>query len=311
MHMEEVVAVLISVGMLHVFFRAVESKWPASYFALASGPDYAISRNLVRYLGFRLVPVFVVATFAAVSLARGAEPVVLPVVLIGLLHGLLTSGRALIGLVRSGRARRRPLLVAMHPVVIVFVTAAALAASLGASVFEPFVPEVRSISSDLWTGVVAGIVGAYAVRVAQGQSVETERVLLESRRTIDDKLWLEAGSAAVRHGADAALVRGVMLVENMQRPRWFRRVEGLFARILRQPASLGLLQASAAAGQSETTMLDGAVSERFAGVVVRDADDYVSWEAVEGFARQYNPDPAFVELLVEAVNWADDTSRTV
>lgn len=147
--MEEIAAVFISVGMLHVFFRAVESQWPASYFALASGPDYAISRNLFRYFGFRLLPVFAVATFAAVSLARSAEAVVVPVVLIGLVHGLLTSGRALLGLVRSGRAGRRPLLVAMHPVVIASVTAGALAAVLAARPLEPYVPEVASLSSDL------------------------------------------------------------------------------------------------------------------------------------------------------------------
>ncbi len=220
------------------FFRAVESRWPASYFALASGPDYAISRTLVRYLAFRLVPVFAVATFAAVSLSRSMEPVVLPILALGFVHALLTSGRALLALFRSGRARRRPLLVAMHPLVLVLVTATAGLAALVAEIFEPYVPEIQSISSDLWTGVVAGVVGAYAVRVAQSQSLDTEKVLEDSRRTIGDELWRHAAATANRYGADTALVRGVMLVENIQRPGWFRRVERQAARVFGMPASL-------------------------------------------------------------------------
>lgn len=149
------------------------------------------------------------------------------------------------------------------------------------------------------------------MRVAQGQSIETERVLLESRRTIGDELWAEAGAAAARHGTDAALVRGVMLVENIQRPHWFRRIEAIAARILRRPASLGLLQARGAPGQSEAAMLNRAVSERFVGAQVRDADGSLNWDALQHFAKQYNPDAAFADLLWEALYWANDADRKV
>jgi len=131
----EAFAVVLGVGFLHLFFRAVESQWPASYFALTSGPDYAISRSFARYLTFRLLPVFVVAVFAATTLARDGRAVVLPVVVMGVIHASVTSGRALTGVVRSGRLARRPLLALMHSAVILAIAGVSLAGALSADSF--------------------------------------------------------------------------------------------------------------------------------------------------------------------------------
>lgn len=239
--MAEALAVVIGVGFLHVFFRAVESQWPASYFALSSGPDYAITR-LFRYLAFRLLPVFVVSVFAAATLKRDGRAVILPVVAIGVIHALLTSGRALLGVIRSGRLNRRPLLGVMHATVMLTVVAASLAGSLSADAFDSIVPGLDAVSSDLWTGLIAGVIGAYAVRVTQAGFIDTDVVFTESRRAIPRDLWGLAADLAERSDADPRLVRAVMLTENIQRPGWFRRLERIAALVLRKPASLGLLQ---------------------------------------------------------------------
>lgn len=297
----EVLAVLISVGFLHVFFRAVESHWPASYFALTSGPDYAITRSLGRYLAFRLLPVLVVAVFAAVTLGRTGDAVVVPVVLIGAVHAGVTSGRALVGLVRSGRTSRRPLLTLMHPLVMGSVTCVALAGALVAPWFDGAVPTADDVVSDLWTGLIAGVVGAYAVRVSQPGHVPTDIVFAGSRKSIPNDLWNGAAESADRWNADADLVRAVMLVENLQRPRWFRRLERLAARLFRQPATLGLLQARAQAGNDDAELLDQAVQERFRDVTVKAEDGRIEWEALNDFAASYNPDLKYAELLAAAM----------
>lgn len=194
--MGEVIAAVLGVTFLHVFFRAVESQWPASYFALTTGPDYAITRSLARYLAFRLLPVFVVAVFSAVTLARADRSVVIPVLVIGGLHALLTSGRALLGIVRSGRLGRRPLLGILHPAVMAAVIVTAVAGSLSANAFESIIPRLDEVTSALWTGLIAGVIGAYAVRVTQTGFVDTAVVFSKSRRTIPDDLWdLAAGLA--------------------------------------------------------------------------------------------------------------------
>lgn len=300
--MGEALAVVLGVGFLHVFFRAVESQWPASYFALSSGPDYAITRSLLRYLAFRLLPVFVVTVFAATSLDRSGRAVVVPVVTVGVLHALLTSGRALVGVIRSGRLNRRPLLGVMHPTVIMAIVGVSFAGALSADSFDSIVPRLDTVSSDLWTGLIAGVIGAYAVRVTQAGFIDTEVVFRESRRAIPRDLWDLAGDLAARSNADSRLVRAVMLTENIQRPGWFRRLERVAARVLRKPASLGLLQTPGRAAESDADLLERAIAERFAGVSITADDGYVDWPALEAFAAAYNPDPKYVELLSAAMN---------
>lgn len=300
----ELSAVLIGVGFLHVFFRAVESQWPTSYFALTSGPDYAITRSLGRYLTFRLLPVLVVAVFAAVTLGRAGDAVVIPVAFIGAIHAGTTSGRALLGLVRSGRAPRRPLLTLMHPAVMVGVTCIAVAGALVAPWFDGAVPSVDDVTSDLWTGLIAGVVGAYAVRVSQPGHVSSDIVFAESRKSIPDDLWRAAADSAARWNADADLVRAVMLAENVQRPGWFRRLERLGARLFRQPATLGILQAGGRADDGDTELLDQAVQNLFSGVTVKTKDGYIDWDALDDFAARYNSDPNYAELLATAMTEA-------
>lgn len=304
--MGEVLAVVMGVGFLHVFFRAVESQWPASYFALSSGPDYAITRSLGRYLAFRLLPVLVVSIFAAATLTRSNRHVVVPVAVIGASHAALTSGRALVGVIRSGRLRRRPLLGLMHPAVMLAVVGVSVAGALTAGSFRSIVPDLDAVASDLWTGLIAGVVGAYAIRVSQGRFLDTGDVLKQSRRSIPRDLWELAGDVALRSSADPRLVHAVMLTENIQRPGWFRRLERIGARLLGKPASLGLLQAPGEHGESDEALLERAIVERFAGVSITSADGYVDWQAVEAFATSYNPDPAYSELLSAAIHETED-----
>jgi hypothetical protein len=303
------IAVVLGVAFLHVFFRAVESQWPASYFAIASGPDYAISRSLGRYLTFRLLPLFVVTTFAAVNLRRDLSAVIVPSLAIGLTHGLVTSGRALLSLLRSGRAGSHRLVVAMHGAVIVLVTLTALIAAEAAGRLDAYVPPISTLTSDLWTGLVAGVIGAYAVRVSQAGHVNTLDVLAASRASIPWQLWRAVDDLARDHGADPALVRAVMLVENIQRPAWFRRLERVGSRLLGVPATIGVMQIEVPSDTSEEDALEQAVRMWFAGVSIR-KDGKLDWKAIDKFGRDYNDDAEFVDLLGNAVIWVDDHAAT-
>ncbi len=301
--MGEVAAVVIGVAFLHIFFRAVESQWPASYFALTSGPDYAISRSLMRYLLFRLLPVFVAATFAAVTLARAGRMVLLPVAAMGVVHALVTSGRAMLGMLRAEQRRRRPLLAAMHPTVMLLVLGTAMLAGLMAPNFERYIPDLSAVTSDQWTGLIAGVVGAYAVRVSQRQHVDTEAVLRASRNSIPSALWEAVDSASAELGADPVLVRAVLLAENIQRPGWLRRLERSASRLLKRPATLGLLQIRGDATASEEELLRRAIEARFVGVPTTTAQGWTDYDGIRQFAISYNPDADYADLVVAAAVW--------
>lgn len=295
-------SVLLGMLFLHMFFRTVESRWPTSYFALASGPDYAISRNLLRYLSFRLVPVFVVGIFVAVTLERAGLAPALAVISIGVLHACSTSGRALFADVRSPRRRQRSLRILVHLVVVVAVVLVALLSLWAAPTFSTVVPGIDRISSDLLTGLVAGVIAAYAIQVSSGSHLEMDRVLKASRKAIPDHLWDAVPELAAAADADVTLIRAVMLVENIQRPAWVRRLERIGSWMIGKPGTLGILQTRGTATATDEQLLRKAIRDQFRRQrPPADLSAYESWDWLDRFARRYNPDRNFVDALHEAV----------
>lgn len=285
-----------------MFFRAVESHWPATYLALSSGVDYAISRHLIRYLSFRLLPVVTVCVFVAVTLTRSGLPPVFPILAVGLAHASLTSGRAFVAQLRSRLRRQRPLLLLVHLVVSFAVVAAAIGGLLVSPFLASYIPPLEQVSSDLWTGLIAGIVGAYAVRVTGPRHVDSAKAFSDSRASIPDGLWGEVPSIAEEAEADPVLIQAVMLVENIQRPSWIRQLERKAATWFQKPATLGILQVRADPTETDEEILVRAINERFSQWDVWD-DDSVDYDQLERFARTYNRDPKFLEMLYEALEY--------
>lgn len=296
------IAVLLGLAFLHMFFRTIESRWPTSYFALVSGPDYAISRNLLRYLTFRLAPVFVVGVFVAVTLERAAIPAYGPVVIIGVAHAVVTSGRAFAADVKSSRRRQRVLRLLVHLVVMGMLAATAVVSVWWSPMFEGLVPGLERITSDLLVGLVAGVIAAYAIRVSAGSHVDMDEILKTSRRAIPAEIWGAVPELSAVADADPTLIRAVMLVENIQRPGWVRRIERWGARVIGKPATLGVLQTPGQAGETDLELLERAIASTFSGQhLPRTWEDQAGWKATERFLIRYNPDRHFVDAVHEAV----------
>lgn len=281
-----------------------------TYFALSSGPDYAISRNVMRYLAFRLGPVFITATFASVTLARLGTGLVVPLLTLGLLHGLLTSGRALLALTRQERSARRPLLVLMHSGVVLASTGVATSAALGAQHLGGLVPSLKDVSSDLWIGLIAGVIGAYIVRILGSTHLDVSDAFRASRRSIPTHLWGAAEGLAVEANAAVRLVRAVMLVENIQRPSWFRRLERMAGRLVRG-GSYGILQVRRRHPKNEIDLLKEGIQLHFRDAQIRMESGWPDDSEIARFARRYNPDSKFVELVGQAYHWLMSADREI
>jgi hypothetical protein len=61
---------VIAATAVWLFFRIVESNWPAAYFSAESRTDPIVNRTLIRYVLWRFGPVFVAAMAVAVTLDR-------------------------------------------------------------------------------------------------------------------------------------------------------------------------------------------------------------------------------------------------
>jgi hypothetical protein len=226
-----------------------------------------------------------------------------PVLLIALVHALTTAGRALLALIIAGTVHRRPLVAGLHVVIFALCIAVGALAGLTCQWFEDYVPQGRELTVALWTAVLAGVLGAYVIRATSAENVESYLALQRSRSQIPPELWDAAAKAAMDAGAEPRLVQAFMLVENVQRPAWTRRLERMAGKILGR-ASYGPLQVTANAPLSEHDALAAAVRQRFAGRAV--PTKHAEWGSqpdtqwLRLFALGYNPDSSYGDDVVSA-----------
>ncbi|MGH9890568.1 MAG: hypothetical protein ACREA0_00995 [bacterium] len=303
------VGVVLGAAFLYAFFRAIQLNWPESYFGVGELAAYAISASPVRYTLFRFGPVYGTALFAGVATDRVGTDGFVTATGVGVLHALLTSGWGLLQAVRwpaEIRRRRRPILV-VRVVVLLGVVGVSALAGVSRGVFAAIVPPISEISATLWTGIIAGVLGAFVVRVSRGHPVHEHEMVERARQEIPRRLWLMAARVALERGADVDLVRAVMIVEHLQRPAWFRRAERLKGRF--QPrGSYGIMQIQADRPLTDEESIERAVTERLAGVRIRNEHGWVDDDALAAFARSYNPSSDYRTLLDTAYGLIRQTS---
>ncbi len=297
--MAEALLGLAGAVLLHVFFRAVRSRWPESYFGVMDFTSYQLSLRFRNYLVFRFLPVLVV-TFAVSAVAVSMENSGLVAAAIAAcLHGLSTAGRAAVGAIRTkGVFGRRLLLVAHAGVFGLVLVAGAIGGWLGTlERLQVLVPGADAVVSDLWTALLAGVVGAYLVRVSARSEVDAAELIRQSTAKIDRGLLLLADELAAEHGADPRLVRAILLVENLQRPSWIRGIERSAGRLLRV-GSYGIMQVQTDTPISDAESVQVAVQTRLAGrTSPRTGHGSIDIKRLRGHIRSYNGNERFVQLV--------------
>ncbi len=304
-------AIALGAAFLYAFYRAVEAQWPASYFAVQPGLLLSVTQSPWRFIAFRFFPIFVTSVFIAVSVERAHGDALLAVVGVAAAHILLSTGRGIYAQLRAPLERRNTALLLFYVAVSLGVLAASIAGYLAAGSLKSVVPQVRELSASLWTALLAGIVGAFLVRISRRGSTDRHAAFRESKRRLDPALWKVAEAHAKTFDADPNLLLAIMLVENLERPAWARKLEHQKGRILRA-GSYGVMQISSDHPLTDEESIEIAARERLAGVTVSNPQGHPMKVAVDEAARNYNPDSHFVEAVWDAYQFIlSEQRRTV
>ncbi len=306
--MEVAWAVALGTGFLYAFYRAVEVQWPASYFVVQPGLLLSVTQSPVRYLLFRFGPIFVTASFIAVTLENADSEALLGVLGLAALHTLLTSARGFRAQVCVGSRQRNPSLLLFHLAVSVGIFVAAIAAYIAAPEFESLVPPESVLTTELWTALLAGVIGAFLVRVSRRSDADQDQAFRTSKARLDPQLLHLAAVAADAHDADPNLLVAIMLVENLERPAWARAIERAKGRIIAK-GSYGVMQVSSDKPLTDAESIEIAARDRLSGVVVLGPRGFPVQGALESAARAYNPDGQFVTAVVDAYQFVLSSQR--
>lgn len=278
---------------LHIFYRAVETSWPQSYMAASDFTGQYVSSSLITYTLYRALPVFAVAFFVAGSLRSADRVDAWAPIGIAALHAASTSGLSI-------WERRSEPGYATVWVFGVISNVAVIGAAISGVVFARFdaalelLPNLGEIATTLWTAGIAAVLGAYLLRISGRPRKEAYDV---SRASIPAELWTYAREQAIANQADPALVKSIMVVENLQRPRWLRRFESVKAK-LGLTGTYGIMQVEGRDATDDLVSIQKACRSHLKGVrPKRGYGDYADAESVYRLALTHNPDPKFAATV--------------
>lgn len=311
----EILGVVGGSIFLWLYFKAVALRWPESYFRLGSTLENVIASGPLRYVLFRFIPVFVTCLFIAVSVERAGGRPQLTIGLVTLGHLTNTTGRAT-ALVLTGRrfrSRRVPLLIA-YTAISAGVAAAAVSALALRAELAPVVPEPGELSSTLWTAGLAGVAGAYVAQLGLRRGERVARSIARSKAGISRDLWRFALNEARIQGVSPNVVFAFMVVENLQRPPWFRSIENRLGQWW-GPGTYGILQVPSDGPIGDEESIVRFIREKLAPA----PSMYEKWvpeheyyqepnlDDVRLVALSHNYDGEYADSVVEALNliWAD------
>lgn len=286
---------VLSAVILTVAYLAIKSNWPDSYASVSDfGTNLKINRP-ISYIAFRLGPVFIIALFVSVNLERSGYSVGLFAVLLILLHGGLTVGKASFELMRSKRNSRRILqLLILHAMVFLALIFAVVLAVILRKSLEPFVPDVQTIIPEIWGALFVGIFATMFYIVTSNRIVYSNNIVAKQQEKIGQSLLNYARLEAKKAQCDPILLEAIMIAESIQRPKWFRRLERIMGLIYRR-GTYGIMQVMSDRPIDDKESIDIAIHDHLYGSNnIVDSEGSYNFALLDQYIRTYNPSIAFV-----------------
>lgn len=292
-YLQEVGLGLGGLLFLMMFFRAVQTRWPESYFSIKDVTSYKISTSPWRYCLFRFGPVVLASFVVGVVATEIGQSAARSISVMLVVHIVLSSGWATAAILRKPPSEfAREVRLVIYLILSVGIVLSGLVGWLLTFVdfLRVLIPQAPDLTDALWTAGLAGVVGAFLIVISRGKAPDPSEVLRRSRLTIGESIWELIEAEANRFGADLALVQAVALVENLQRPQWIRSLERVKGKVSPN-GTYGLMQVTATEPLSDEESVTIAIEHWFQGTRT---GTYL--EDLEDVLGRYNPDPTFRDL---------------
>lgn len=292
--------------ILYGSYRAVEWRWPERYIGMHETFGLSSQETWLRFLGYRALPTFVIAASCFVTLDRLNAPTWVAAAVIWALSVIATHGRVAVAALRSSRGEVN--YAGYHLQMVVLLTGVIAIALLAAPAWKPLVPTPSELVSALWSGLlVAGLGGALFVILRPrsesapyyGPRYFIDRASKDVGIEVLDWLFLES----IRTGADPILLKALLVVEVVQRPKWFRQLEAVGA-WLGLKTTTGAMQMPSRQPLSDRESITRAAEEYAGTWSLRyiDSGRYSLWEPDLGdlwpVATRHNGDAKFAEAVL-------------
>lgn len=218
--------------LLKIFYSMVEKEEPESYLYNVSKLQRAKGKVALQYVGFRVLPVFVLTSGVVVTAERVGVCRQSAYIACVTTFSVLSSVRSMIDRMRS-ELKGAPFHYVLQVIDIVVSFIVGALCVLLYKILTPFVPEPQEFVSAAWTALFVALIyrgTRKASRAPDNLGIE-ERVKLV-REDVGVDLWEQLRAIADEKQVPWCLLAAIVMVEVGERPRWMRRCERVVSGLL-------------------------------------------------------------------------------
>lgn len=218
--------------LLKIFYSMVEKEEPESYLYNLSKLQRTKGRVAFQYIGFRVLPVFVVTSGVVVTAERVGLCRQSAYIACVTTFSVLSSARSMIDRMRS-ELKGAPFHYVLQVIDIVVSFIVGALCVLLYKILTPFVPEPQEFVSAAWTALFVALIyrGTRKASRAPDNLGIAERVELV-REDVGVDLWEQLRTIADEKQVPWCLLAAIVMVEVGERPRWMRRCERVVSALL-------------------------------------------------------------------------------
>lgn len=298
---------IVSNSIISLFYSAFKLKWPDLYFSVNDMAAFFISVSLKRYLAFRFIPVFLILTVVlgvfmkdqSISIATSAGMICMGV------HALLSNGKAIYDLLKRSKNIKIYFNIAyqisLHVITFIFlIILGFLSGFLSKTSFVNIItPTIQGLTDNIWSALLTVILIEYLRLLYTEKSIDIEEVIKRSKNNIEPDIFKMIDYVSIKFRASPTLLKAICIIENIQRPKWVRKIENIKS-FLRQTGTYGIMQVKSSRPISDLVSIEIAAENFFA-----DTADMKSYETIAQKITNYNDSVQYRDLVIRAINYLD------
>lgn len=296
--------IVIAWGLITIFYSTFKSKFPELYFSTSDYTSLFLSVSPIRYVAFRLMPVLIIIAGILGIFKENIDQSNLYFLglIIGSLYSFSTHGVALVKLAVSSKTihtyfnKYFQVFVHIISILLILVTSLVGAAISKTEIASSLTPTFTGLVDNIWSSLITALLAVYLYKIYQNQQVSQDELFDQSFKKLSPKLIKFIEEYCAEKMADKNLVLAICIVENIQRPSWLRKVEGIKSLIFRR-GSYGIMQV-----QSDK-LLDDKQS------VKKAIDDFFAYNPnldilnIRHLTEKYNNDLRYIDLVEHAYHY--------
>lgn len=295
-------AIFCSNFFLFLIYRYYEYKWPEQYFGPENKANIFLSIKPYYYFVFRIMPILVTILLINGTLFKLSGNT-LDSVLIGgvsaLVFALRNDGKAIYDLVTHSQKikvyRNKYFQLAAHFITILLLFCAGLTAGFLATnnfILDWFIPDLKALRDNVYASFIAVVLSFALYKIIKKPNeISLDSVIEKSIKNIDRNIYSLIEIESKKYNANQILVKAICISENIERPRWIRKIENVMS-MFKKNGTYGIMQVSSNKRISDQESIKIAVPKFFANTDSPNID-------IEHVIRAYNPQDDYVSLVVE------------